>query len=128
MKRLEYPITKHDIVKFEKQNPQYAIYVWYLKDIKDKFSLRPMFTSQYINEEDSKTIIDLLYLEDGETTHYCLIKDLNSYLCTESRHKGFVCRNCLDVASTKQALENHKIRCLSNETCVTKMPKENKIF
>ena len=126
MKGLEYPITKHDIVKFEKQNPQYAIYVWYLKDIKDKFSLRPMFTSQYINEEDSKTIIDLLYLEDGETTHYCLIKDLNSYLCTESRHKGFVCRNCLDVYSTKQALENHKIRCLSNETCVTKMPKENK--
>ena len=85
-----------------------------------------MFTSQYINEEDSKTIIDLLYLEDGETTHYCLIKDLNSYLCIESRHKEFVCRNCLDVSSTKQALENHKIRCLSNETWVTKMPKENK--
>ena len=125
MKGFKYPITKHDIVKFEKQNPDYAIYVWYLNDYKDKFSIRPMFTSQYINEENNKTIIDLLYLEDGENTHYCLIKDLNSYLCNESRHKGFVCRNCIVYkGSSRKALDNHKIKCLSNEPCVTKMPKE----
>ena len=81
MEGIEYPITKQGIVIFEKQNPQYIIYVWYLKDINDKFSLRPIY---------SKTIIDLLYLEDGETTHYCLIKDLNSYLCSESRQRIFL--------------------------------------
>ena len=125
MEGIEYPVTKHDIVKFEKQNPKYAIYVWYLKDIKDKFSLRPMYTSHYLNEEDSKTIIDLLYLEDEKNTHYCLIKDLNSYLCSESKHKGFVCRNCLGKFSTNNALNNHKTRCFSNETCVTIMPTED---
>lgn len=84
-----------------------------------------MFTSQYIHEENSKTIIDLLYLEDGENTHYCLIKDLNSYLYTKSKHKGYVCRNCLVYkGSTKKALDNHKTRCLSNKSCITTMPDE----
>ena len=126
MKDIKYPVTKHDLVRFEKQNPDYAIYVWYLSDKKDKFSLRPMFTSQYKNEEGNKTIIDLLYLDNGETTHYCLIKDLNSYLYSKSNNKGFVCRNCLHMASTQQALDNHKIRCLSNIACVTKMPEKEK--
>lgn len=121
MTGINYPVTKHDIVKFECQNPEYSIYVWYINNPKDKFSLRPMYSSQYEN----RTIIDLLYLEDGQNTHYCLIKDLNSYLYSDSKHKGFVCRNCLHVSNSEIALANHQERCMSNGACVTLMPKDN---
>ena len=123
MEGIDYPVKIKDIPKFEKQNEQLSINVFALENSKDVNSLYPLYISNY---KDRK-IIDLLYLEKDGNTHYCLIKDIGTLL-TKTKHKGYVCRNCMTILSTNQALENHQEKCLNNKFCKTIMPKlETKI-
>lgn len=119
MDNIKYPVKIKDIPKIEKMN-NLTINVFGLEDEKRKETLFPIFISNY----KSDIIIDLLYLENEDNTHFVLLTDLDSFLVS-NRNKQYVCRNCLQTSRTKEALNNHRDICLSNKKCRIIMPKEN---
>ena len=121
MRGINYPVKIKDIPKVERQN-NLSINVFALEDQTKKQTLYPI----YISRIESKNIIDLLYIEDNENTHYCLIKDLNSFMCDKNRHKSFICRNCLQGFQREDTLEKHQTICYNNEYCKTIMPEPGK--
>ncbi len=121
MKGIEYPVSIKDIPKVEKQN-NLSINVFALEDQTNKQSLHPV----YISNVESKNVIDLLYIESNENTHYCLIKNLNSFMCDKNRNKSFICRNCLQGFQREETLIKHKKICYDNKHCKTIMPKPGK--
>ena len=121
MEGIEYPVMIKDIPKVERQN-NLSINVFSLEDQTDKSSLYPV----YISDSESENAVDLLYLEKDGNSHYCLIKDLDSFRTDKNRHKQHTCRNCLRGFRTPNALENHKQLCLDHSFCKVVMPKEDK--
>lgn len=122
MKGIEYPVRIKDILKVEKQN-DLCINVFALNNQNNKNSLYPV----YISNLKSEIIIDLLYIEDNGNSHYCLIKDLDSFRYNGNTQK--TCRNCLQGFVRKETLEKHKELCLNNTQCNSILPKEdNKIL
>ena len=120
MSDIDYPVRIKDISKVEKQN-NININVFALDNQKDKQSIYPV----YVSNVQSENIVDLLYIEENENTHYCLIKDLDSFMCDKNRHKSFTCRNCLQGFRRKETLEKHKEICLDHDYCKVIMPKKD---
>ena len=121
MKGIEYPVSIKDISKVEKQN-YLSINVFALENQTNKQSLYPVRTSNV----ECKNIIDLLYIESDGNTHYCLIKDLDSFKYDNNKHKSFTCRNCLQGFRRKETLMEHKKICYDNEHCKIIMPNPGK--
>lgn len=121
MKGIEYPVQIKDISKVEKQN-NLCINVFALEDQKHKHSLYPI----HISNSKSETLIDLLYTESNENSHYCLIKDLDSFKCDKNRNKYYTCRNCLQGFRRKETLEKHQEICFNQKPCNLIMPKKGK--
>ncbi|CAC5417702.1 unnamed protein product [Mytilus coruscus] len=123
MKGIEYPVAKEDIPKVEKQN-NLIINVFALKDQTNKQTLYPIYVS---NKESEKCyVVDLLYIENNGNAHYCLIKDLDSFMCDNNGHKQFTCRNCIQGFQREETLEKHKKICYDYEPCRTIMPEPGK--
>ncbi|CAC5378564.1 unnamed protein product [Mytilus coruscus] len=123
MRGIEYPVAKEDISKVEKQN-NLIINVFALKDQTNKQTLDPIYVS---NKESEKCyVVDLLYIENNGNAHYCLIKDLDSFMCDNNGHKQFTCRNCIQGFQREETLEKHKKICKDNEPCRTIMPEPGK--
>ena len=118
---IDYPVRIKDISKVEKQN-NININVFALDNQKDKQSIYPV----YVSNVQSENIVDLLYIEENENTHYCLIKDLDSFMCDKNRHKSFTCRNCLQGFRREDTLIKHQTICYDNEHCKTIMPEPGK--
>ena len=123
MNGIEYPVKMKDIPTIEKQN-NISINVFALNIPTDKSSLYPIYTST----TESETIIDLLYLEEEGNTHYCLIKNLDSFLCDKNKNKQYTCRNCLMGFRRETTLNTHKEKCLNYKHCTVKMPEKNTIL
>ena len=121
MRGIEYPVRIKDIPKVEKQN-NLSINVFALDDPKNKHSIFPV----YISDLYSETVIDLLYIEENGNSHYCLIKNLDSFRCDKNKNKQFTCRNCLQGFQKKETLERHSELCLNEKHCKLVLPKEGK--
>jgi hypothetical protein len=68
----------------------------------------------------------MLYIEDNGNSHYCLIKDLDSFRYNKNKHKQFTCRNCLQGFQRKETLERHKELCLNQKHCNLILPDKDK--
>ena len=111
---------------------QYQSTVFALEKPDDINTLYPLYISNHKNREFE---IDLLYLEkDGSssepvspnsrrrskgTTHYCLIKNLES-LFSNNGNKVYICRNCMSCFTTSEAFRNHQEICLQHDYCKVK--------
>ena len=94
MNGIEYPVKIQYIPKFETQNPNIAINVFALEKSNDINTLYPLYKT---NHRDRQIEIDLLYLERDDDTHYCLVKDLNSFISNNSSRKmGFLAHIALN--------------------------------
>ena len=122
MNGIDYPVKIKDIPKVEKQNGNLSINVFALENQTNKQSLYPV----YVSNVESENNIDLLFIEDNENTHYCLIKDLDSFRCNKNNNKSFTCRNCMQGFQRKVTLERHQEICLDHKHCNTIMPKKDK--
>ena len=122
MNGIDYPVKIKDIPKVEKQNGNLSINVFALENQTNKQSLYPV----YVSNVESENIIDLLFIENNENTHYCLIKDLESFKYDKNKHKSFTCRNCMQGFQRKVTLERHQEICLDHKHCNTIMPKKGK--
>ena len=69
-----------------------------------------LYTSQKNNEQ----VLNILSISDGEICHYVFIKDFNSSMYQETKHKGrkYFCMHCLQNLTTEEILNNHKLHCL----------------
>lgn len=105
IKDMTFPVSFSDISIFEKNNPGLGIYVYGLKD--KKIITGPLYKSESSN---IKKRIHLLFLENDESSHFCLIKDLTRLVrhqITKHHGKLYFCETCLLFFSTADKLEEH---------------------
>jgi len=71
------------------------------------------------------TQIDLLYLRDDFTGHYCLIKNFNAFMRHRTKYKNsmYYCRCCLHGFTKEQMLVDHSAQCNQGINQITKLPK-----
>ena len=126
MEGIEYPVSLKDIKRFEKQNPDISVSVLgYSKDER----IYPLRISEYTkSKEGRKYNITLLLIkdEDGDNSHYCLVKNLSALLSSQvNKHKSklYFCLNCLNGYDDSEKLEKHKEYCSEEESIKINMPK-----
>ena len=72
--------------------------------------------------------LNLLLLESDGNKHYVLIKDFNSFMFKQTKHKSKknFCMNCLQCFSSKEVLDAHRKDCIViNGKQAIKMPNED---
>ena len=117
MENIPYPVKVKDIPKFEKQN-HISVNV---------FGYEGGYYPLHISQEERLIHVNLLLVEKDGESHYCLIKDLDKMLFTQSNHhsKKFFCTHCLHAFSREDLLEDHKPYCQTHGIQHTKLPSEN---
>ena len=77
MEGITYPVVVKDVPKFEKQN-----------DISvNVFGCEDGYYPLYISRDQKERHVNLLLLKDKGRTYYCLIKNLNGMLHSQTKHK-----------------------------------------
>ena len=117
---MEFPVKLKKIDKFEKNNPTISINVFGYEDEK----LYPLRISPFV---DRTHCVDLLFITNKDTDHYCLIKSLSRLLSTETskgKRKQHYCRNCLQGYDKKEKLQDHQRYCYENAPLRIELPKE----
>ena len=120
VKRLDYtgitfPVTVKDIYKIEKQN---KINICVFGYDGEAYPIR-------ISETNFTDHLELLWIEEGDKSHYVLIKDLDRFMFSFNDHKEkkYFCLRCLHCCSSASVLEDHKQDCmLLNGAQAIKMP------
>ena len=101
---LTFPLPPNQIPKFEKQNQDYSVNVFYLDE--ETNTIMPM---KLTKERERKYHVDLLLLSEEDKRHYILIRNLSGLYNDKSKHDGkcFPCRYCFQRLSTAERLERH---------------------
>ena len=105
---IEFPISKKDYNKIEKKNGIRVNDFGY--ENKQPFPI-------HISKEDFEMELNLLLLESDGNKHYVLIKDFNSFMFKQTKHKSKknFCMNCLQCFSSIEILDAHRKRLHSNK-------------
>ena len=66
---------------------------------------------------DKYPIIQLLYINDGDKSHYTYIKNFNKLMCNPNdKNENFVCPYCCEYRTTSKAgIENHSKYCIAGQ-------------
>ncbi|EDO34977.1 predicted protein, partial [Nematostella vectensis] len=113
---IEFPVSLRQIDKFERQNP-HTVNVFTYEEKK----ICPL----RISGKDPFNAINLLLISNGETSHYCWIKDVMSLVSSQIdkyHHTRFLCFRCLNSFRCEMALEKHYEYCSKNESVRIEMP------
>lgn len=90
LKRIEFPVKLDKVTLFEKRT-NISINVY---SFDEKYVVYPLL----VTEDEKEQHVDLLYIKDGEETHYCLIKNLSGLVRSQKiKHtrKIWICKRCL---------------------------------
>ena len=122
-KGITFPITKNDINKFEKLNPELpGINVFSVDDKNDIYPLREA-------KIDCKKSIDLFLYEKDGVSHYSLIKNFHRLIRSQKTVGGngklFICKRCFSHYTKPELLDKHIKYCSNNQTAVVEMPEPN---
>ena len=120
MNGIVYPVAVKDVPKFEKQN-----------DISiNVFGYEEGYYPLYISKNQKEIHVNLLLIEKGGKTHYCLITDLNKVLHSQTKHNGkkFFCTYYLPGFIRKDLLDQHKPLCKKHGAQCTELPSGNDKF
>ena len=115
-KGIEFPMEVDKIDRFEKNNSNISVNVFYLNG-----SVQPLRISEVERERN----IDLLLIEEDGKKHYYLIKNLSRLLSKQvTKHDGasVFCRRCLNHFPNNEKLEVHKEYCARKECVKIEMP------
>ena len=98
---IEFPISKKDYNKIEKKN-RIRVNVFGYEN-KQRYPI-------HISKEDFEMELNLLLLESDGNKHYVQIKDFNSFMFKQTKHKSKnnFCMNCLQCFSSKEVLDAHR--------------------
>ena len=102
---IEFPISKKDYCKIEKQN-NICINVFCYKN--------RIIYPRYISGEKFSNCMDLLLIFEENKSHYVYIKDFNRLMFNKAKNKNknYFCRYCLQCFTSKNVLTEHKENCL----------------
>ena len=116
---ITYPVKISNVNQFEKQN-NISINVFGCEDK----SIFPMYITKI---REATHHINLLFLQHGKKTHYCLIKDLNKFLYRTKLHrnKTHFCHYCLQGFTRADLLDTHIEYCSKFDPQHVELPKEN---
>ncbi|XP_047039598.1 uncharacterized protein LOC124644335 isoform X1 [Helicoverpa zea] len=101
---LSFPLSFSDIAQFEVNNPEICIYIYGLKN---NTVVGPLYKPKSLN---NKKVIHLLYLQNDNLSHYCLIKDLPRLVknqITKHHSKLYFCEECLMFFDSCDDLSSH---------------------
>ena len=120
---IEFPVTTKQYNKIEKQN-EININVFGYEN-KQPYPI-------FVSKEKYNNQMNLLLITEDDKKHYVLIKDFNSFMYNQTKHKEskHFCMHCLQYFSSERVLNNHKDNCIQvNGTQAVKMPdKDNNIL
>lgn len=121
---LSFPLALNKITRFEKKNQSISINVFGI-DAKGKNIIGPL----YKTEELKANHINLIYLNNENSSHYVLINNLSRLVRSQIssyEHRMFICDFCLIHFSDEISYKLHKrVKC---SEIVTKMPSEENKF
>ena len=102
---VEFPVSQRHYNKVEKQN-SIRINVFGYED-GQPFPIN-------ISKEAFEDQMNLLLITKDEKKHYVLIKDFNTFMYNQSKHKSKknFCMNCLQCFSSKEVLDAHRKDCI----------------
>ena len=68
----------------------------------------------YISDQKFENSTDLLFIIDGNKSHYVYINNFDRLMFhkTKNKNKKYFCKNCLQCFSSKNVLTEHKEVCL----------------
>ena len=116
---IEFPVTTKQYNKIEKQN-KIRINVFGYEN-KQPYPI-------YVSKEKYNNQMNLLLITEDNKKHYVLIKDFNSFMRNQTKHKErkHFCMHCLQCFSSERVLNDHKDNCIQvNGTQAVKMPDKN---
>ena len=102
-----YPMKLEFINQFLENNPTININVFGISAEDDKSIVGPLFSSRRKAEHN----INLLYLSEGDRTHYVWIKDLSRLAARQRRTRRtrqHYCNMCLLAFNTSKQLQKHE--------------------
>jgi hypothetical protein len=105
MGNVTFPVKISDIHQIEKLNIlSISVFEWNLEEN----CVIPLKHGSGIGET-----VDLLYIQDENTSHYLLIQDFNAFMRhrTKYHHSMFYCRKCLTGFVEENNLTNHFNSC-----------------
>ena len=117
-KGIEFPVSQKQYNKIEKQNSIRINVFGYEKG--QPFPI-------HISKEEFEDQMNLLLITKDEKKHYVLIKDFNTFMYDQSKHKNrkHFCIFCLQCFSSERVLAKHKSNCLTiNGKQAINMPKK----
>ncbi|XP_044733537.1 uncharacterized protein LOC123296137 [Chrysoperla carnea] len=119
---LKFPMSLDQINKFEKMNPQLSINVYGYKDtfLRDLEIFPVRVSSNTVGKK-----IHLLAVENGNSHHFCWIKNLAKLSrsgVTKYKNKIFLCDRCLNYFATEVKLQQHSVNCGEKEAVRVRMP------
>ena len=116
---IEFPVTTKQYKKIEKQN-EIRINVFGYEN-KQPYPI-------YVSKEKYNNQMNLLLITEDDKKHYVLIKDFNSFMYNQTKHREskHFCMHCLQCFSSERVLNNHKDNCIQvNGIQAVKMPDED---
>lgn len=96
---MTFPMTLNQIDKFSCMNPTLSITVFAYKLKKKNLDVFPV----YATKNQNGTKIHLLMIENGESNHFCWIKNLSRLVMRQigtGNHKHYICDRCLNYFTT----------------------------
>ena len=115
---IDFPLSQKHYNKVEKQN-SIRINVFFYEN-GQPFPI-------CISKETVEDQMNLLLITKDEKKHYVLIKDFNTFMYNQSKHKErkHFCMSCLQCFSSERILANHVNNCLTiNGAQAINMPKQ----
>ena len=119
-KGIEFPASQKQHNKIKKQNSIRINVLGYEKG--QPFPI-------HISKEEFEDQMSLLLITKDERKHYVLIKDFNSFMFTQSKHKNrkHFCMFCLQYFSSERVLAKHRSNCMTiNGKQAINMPNKGK--
>ncbi|XP_078032837.1 uncharacterized protein LOC144467773 [Augochlora pura] len=117
------PFSLADIRNFEEANDiSVNVYEWTGE------SCNPF----YLNERVRKRHVNLLFVQDEETSHnhFAWIKNLSRLVSSQLSkhdHQKYICDRCLQYFTSQERLDTHSVDCGEINKCALKLPtKDNK--
>lgn len=116
---IEFPITLDKVKLFEKRSG-ISINVY---SYDEKYIVYPLIVA----DEEKEDHVDLLYIKDGNKSHYCYIKNLSGLVGsqkTKHEKKIWICRRCLLHFGREDLLRVHREYCKQHDPVKIEMPGE----
>lgn len=108
---ITFPLSFSDIERFEANNSEIGINIYGLKN-------NTVVGPLYRTKTTDRKVIHLLYLENDDLSHYCLIKDLSRLVknqITKHHSKLHLCDDCLVFFESSDKLSSHSCGRVATE-------------